>query len=1142
MALLQVRAHHFRRCVLAAALAVVAAWPVEARTRGADASEQWWSLSKQAMAAFDAHDHLKSMRFAEKALSAARKAFGNRHPSTLSTLNLLAVIYSAEGRYDDAEKLLRETLEGRREVLGPRHKDTLASLDYLAGFYLEQRRYDEAVPLLREALDAKRVVPGPPDRDTLTSLNDLAVLLLEQRRYSEAEPMLQEALKGRREVLGPRHEDTRATLSYLAELYINQRRYDEAAPPLQEVLEWLREKLGTRDPKVLVIMDGLAGIYYHQNRYDEAEALYRDALEARRGALGPRHPDTLTNLNNLAVLSHDQRRYGEAEALYRKTLEGRREVLGSRHPDTLASINGLAEVYRDQVRYGEAEPLYQEALQGRREVLGELHADTLTSLSNLGALRRDQGRFGEAELLFRDVLQGRRKVLGPRDPATLRSLDTLATLYILQHRYSDAEPLLKEALQGRREVLGPRHPETLGNLHNLAALYRDQGRLSEAEPLYVETLEGMREVHGPFHPDTLANLNGLADFFYAQGRNDVAEPLYMAVLAGSERLGPRHLGTLISKSSLAVVLDAQGRYSEAEPLHREALQGMREALGPHHPETLAAQLSLATNLVNLGRSTEAVDLLQQTETDLLGWIGQELYSTEAGAVRRQMVSSQATFQDVVLSLATAADSSDARRLAATVMLRFKVLQGEEEAYLARLARRSPDLRVQTLVSDIGRLHKTLAEAAQGASDAFEKTLQALEGKRRELIDASPEYKNRLQVLNASPDEIRKALPADAVLIEFRQFREGDFRTARLGELRLAGLLLTGAGEPVIADLGPASELQLLATALDDEAAAKLYERLFAPFREALASATAVYVAPDGFLNLVPFARLKLADGSYWAQQKEVHLLQTGRDLLRPDASEPARGLLALGGIDFDAGASGKDTDAADAPPQSSVFTAVGSDRSAAASRATDTFRRPFPALPATANEVKDVAEWYRLARDNEPVETWSGAGASKARLMALKAPPRVLHLATHGFYRPNGSREPMLLSGIALAGANRELAGTGLDGLLFALEAEGLNLDGTELVVLSACDTAEGQSDYSEGVFGLVRALRTAGARNVLVTLWDLKEGEAHNFMVDFYENWLGQTHSDPAKALLKTQRSWMEKSDNRRRDPRAWAPYVVIE
>jgi CHAT domain-containing protein len=141
----------------------------------------------------------------------------------------------------------------------------------------------------------------------------------------------------------------------------------------------------------------------------------------------------------------------------------------------------------------------------------------------------------------------------------------------------------------------------------------------------------------------------------------------------------------------------------------------------------------------------------------------------------------------------------------------------------------------------------------------------------------------------------------------------------------------------------------------------------------------------------------------------------------------------------------------------------------------------------------------------------------------------------------------MLLSGVALAGANREVVhtkgevnGGDKEGLLFALEAEGLNLDNTELVVLSACDTANGVVDYSEGVYGLARALRTAGARNVLVTLWQLDDGLARDFMVDFYKNWIGQRRSDPAKALRDTQIAWIKDKD--RRDPRVWAPYILVE
>jgi tetratricopeptide (TPR) repeat protein/CHAT domain-containing protein len=1144
--------------------------------------QQWQSLNARVLEALKAGNFTEgATKLAEEALSVARKAFGDRAPQTLASLNNLAALYQFQGRNGEAEPLFREVLQVERTVLGPRNPSTLTGLNNLAVLYQNEGRYGEAEPLFREALQARREALGARHADTLQSLNNLADLYQKQGRYGDAEPLFREALQASRAVLGARHPSTLTVLNNLAVLYQDRGRYSEAEPLFREALQARREVLGARHADTLTSLNNLAVFYQKQGRYGEAEPLYREALQTMREVLGGRHPNTLAGLNNLASLYHSQGRYGEAELLYREALQARREALGARHPETLKSLSNVAGIYYDQGRYKDAEPLFSEALQGMREVLGPRHEDTLTGLNNLAVVYRDQGRYGEAEPLFREALQARREALGARHPNTLQSLNYLALLYDRQGRYDEAEPLLREALQTRREVLGASHPDTLMSLNNLASLYQDQKRYGEAEPLHREALRARRETLGARHPDTLMSLNNLAVLYHSQGRYGEAEPLYgEALQARREALGARHPDTLMSLNNLAVLYDALGRYSEAEPLYREALQASREVLGPHHPDALAYQRNMALNLVGQDKRAEAVRLLQQMEPNLLGWIGQELYSTEAGATRRQIVSSQATFQDVVLTLATAAGASgDARRLAGTTMFRFKALQGEEEAYLARLARRSQDPQVQALVDDIGQLRAALAAAAQGGTDAFEKTLQELEGKQRELIAISPEYNDRLRVLAAGLDEVRKALPAGSALIEFRQFRPViDFRTGKRGEPRFAALLLTGAGEPVVADLGPVSELQPLAAALGasargaaapgrvaaptvvasasgrglapdpqgqpltpaDEAAAQLYVRLVAPFKDALAAAKTVYVAPDGILNLAPFARLKLADGRYWFERQEVHMLQTGRDLLRPGADHPARGLLALGGIDFDAGAAGEHGANGTGARDSVYFAAAGSDQKAAVSRAAGVFRGGFPRLPATASEAKDVTALFKKRYADEPAELWSGADASKARLMALKSPPRVLHLATHGFYLPNQSREPMLLSGVALSGANREVAGAGNDGLLFALEAEGLNLDGTELVVLSACDTAKGDVDYSEGVFGLARALRTAGARNVLVTLWPLDDLLARDFMADFYKNWTGQSRSDPAKALRETQLQWIRQDV--RRNPQAWAPYVLIE
>lgn len=160
----------------------------------------------------------------------------------------------------------------------------------------------------------------------------------------------------------------------------------------------------------------------------------------------------------------------------------------------------------------------------------------------------------------------------------------------------------------------------------------------------------------------------------------------------------------------------------------------------------------------------------------------------------------------------------------------------------------------------------------------------------------------------------------------------------------------------------------------------------------------------------------------------------------------------------------------------------------------------------------------------------------------------MLHLATHGFYlrdRPLGVERPLVMSGLSLAGANQGLRGKvgrdDEDGILYSLEVLGLNLHGTELLSLSACDTGRGVVDYAEGVYGLVRAFRIAGARRVLMTLWSVGDRHAKDFMVQFYERWLQQPVSDPARALRETYLAYIDHPQPELRDPRVWAPYVLV-
>jgi CHAT domain-containing protein len=304
----------------------------------------------------------------------------------------------------------------------------------------------------------------------------------------------------------------------------------------------------------------------------------------------------------------------------------------------------------------------------------------------------------------------------------------------------------------------------------------------------------------------------------------------------------------------------------------------------------------------------------------------------------------------------------------------------------------------------------------------------------------------------------------------------------------------------------------------------------------------LYVAPDGVLYLLPFGLLRGPNGRTMLETKDVRIIQTGRDLLRPVSDHARHGLVAMGDIDFD-----------HAPAAGGTLTAISSVCTSAQTRQVAYLTRPaagdaedtsrltyardraaeslhFGRLPHSGEEVNAIAAQYCFARLGERVEVDTGMAASKARLRALPEPPRVLHLATHGFYheRKEPADRPLLLAGIALAGANATLRDRDRqDGILSALEALDLGLEGTELVVLSACETAQGQINYGDGVSSLARALRTAGAHNVLVTLRPVGDRDAQLFMQRFYGHWLEDARGDVAVALRQTQMQYIEEQRN---------------
>ncbi len=1062
--------------------------------------KEWEAINDKVVSAYNEGRYQDGAKLAEKAYEYAKSNLGVKHPSTLTSLNSLGLLYKSQGRYSEVENLYKKALLSRQEVLGDKHPSTIISLSNLGGLYESQGRYTEAETLYEKALQLSKEALGAKHPSTITSLNNLGFLYESQGRYTKAEPLYKEALRLSDEVLGTKHPTTITSLNNLGLLYSSLGRYKEAAPLYKKALLLRQKVLGAKHPDTITSLNNLGVLYESQGKYSEAVQLFKEALRLNKKILGAKHPSTITNQNNLGILYELQGRYSKAEPLHKEALRLRKEVLGVKHPDTLRSLDNLGVLYESQGRYSKAEPLHKEALRLRKEVLGAKHPDTLRSLDNLGVLYESQGRYSEAEPLYKEALRLRHEILGVKHPDTLRSLDNLGVLYESQGRYIEAEPLYKEAFRLRQDVLGLKHPDTLHSLNNLGVLYESQGRYSEAEPLFKQAFRLRQEVLGLKHPDTVTSLN-----------------------------------------NLGVLYESQGKYRKAEPFYKEAVRFREDLLGKEHPDTIDAMLHHAVCLINLKKFRIAFLSLETMEQRLLARSGHLLHSTQKERVKRLFFETKTSFQDVVFTLAGLYNSKDVSRFAANVTLRWKHIQGDEQAFIAKLTQTSNDPQIKKLTAKIASLRALLPRIFQADSNkhgarSSEEVLKELELAELELAGLSQEYKENLEVYGANVHSVRAGLPTSAALIEFRLYKEFDFKKSEYGGLHVAAsLILADNDELYFEDLGPVEPK--LKSFISENWFKDIYRFLMGRFDDKIKNIKTLYIAPDGFLNLVPFNQLITPDGSFLVERQETRIVQTGRDILRSKRKSGSNKLVALGGIVYD--------------KFSDKFASKNQKVSNEASVNNASLKKEldgFVYLPASREEVNKIALYYKRSR-NAPAEVLVGVDASEAALKGLKQSPRILHLSTHGYYLKSDELEierPMLLSGLPLAGANhgrKGIAGPdGEDGILYAIEIMGLNLNGTELVSLSASATGRGVLDYTEGVYGLVRAFRIAGAQSVLMTLTPVGDRNARDFMVAFYKNWFQQKEgAHPATALRKTKLDFINHKNKRYRNPEFWSPYVLV-
>jgi CHAT domain-containing protein/Tfp pilus assembly protein PilF len=776
---------------------------------------------------------------------------------------------------------------------------------------------------------------------------------------------------------------------------------------------------------------------YLANKYDDAIRTEEKSLSIRERILGPDALDVAQSLFGLGLYARNAGDIPKAEASYLRALSIREKALGPDHPDVALLLHNLGYLYYYDLRdYDRAGSLYERSLIIKEKVFGVDHPLVAMTLNSIGLLEWKKKDYARAESYFQRSLEITEKNNGPDSEGVATAAHNLGIVYKESGDYAKGEAFYRRALQVWEKVLGKDHPRTALALESLGILYRDKGDYVNAEPFLLQALDIEEKGDGANHPDVANTMVILARLYEAKG-------------------------------DLARAIEFQSRAAAIEE------------------RNIALNLSLGSE-----RQKLAYFSMMMKEGD-----------------RR-----------VSLHVRSAPDDPKARDLALTMILQRKgrVLDALTDTAAALRTRSSPQDQelLDHLKAVTAQMAQLVLDGPNGETAAEHQKRVDLLGKQREVLEEEASQRSSGLYQPSAPvtiDAVRRALPKNAALLEFAVYHPSDPRVAIERDLptepHYVVYIVRNQGEVQWRQLGPAKEIDAAIAAFrsavrDPERkdvsrlARAVDEKVMQAARGIIGDATELLISPDGELNLVPFAALVDEQGHYLIERYSITYLTSGRDLLHLQIARQSKGPpVVVGNPTFGDPVLIADRD--EASPN-------GRGGSGNHERI-DYSRMFFGPLPGVNDELRALKALL-------PAATFlTGEQASKAALQSLVA-PSILHVATHGFFRTepasgsSGSKpagnvsiqtdNPLLHSGLALAGANRN----GDAGILTALEASQLDLWGTKLVVLSACDTGLGEIRNGEGVYGLRRALVLAGAESQMMSLWPVSDRSTRDLMIGYYK------------------------------------------
>lgn len=1027
--------------------------------------------------------------------------------------------YSERGdvsKWDESDRLLNSFVPDRVQIESFRKEWELAKRDKFgtetfSRLFRLSRQPEiplEAVSVCRALLCATVASQGLKHADSILHLGELGRRLTQRNQFAEALFDHQLALANSIALHGATHEATVAEHDGLAFLLRNLSDFDGARSHLEKSLAAKRQTKGKDSREVAHTLFVIAGVCFAQGQLSEAAESAHQSL-----------------------------------SIFRKIDSGNdREGIA-------ALLDLLGKVSTESRQFAQARSHLTEALAIRRSIHGSDHELFAVTAHNLGMLELAEGNFAGAREQFDNALKIMLRTIGPRHLTTLEFRRSLALALAELGHDDEAEKHLLDVLAIRREFFDRPNLAVAAALSDLACLFLDRGKLPEATKYLSEAWEIDRQIDVRQQPDPEAIASNLGAVYLQLGKLDQAEEAFQAArLRSEQKFGKSHPRLTIPVISLGEVALLRRDFSAAKKYFREAESFLISSVADRHPDRADISLRLANVHQLLQQPDQAAEEFQKARQSARSYVTHQLSSLPEDEQLRFLAFHDRPALDDALRFGIS-PPTQTRFVARSAewLINGKAIAAEVFADVSAFMKTHASPEVAAVMRDLASVRESLSRSyfqeieTEPVLEASE--LTKLASRERELMRELVRLgvRSERQTPWIALEEIRQSLPKDAVYIDILRLPSGTSalpqgRSSKgaSDQSRYVAWIVppTGQGDVTAIDLGPAEAIEELigqvrqrlqkvqqslvkgerdAEQSFSETTRALAEKLFVPLRKTglLTHAKQLILSPDGALWLISWDYLPVSEGRYLVEDFRVRYILSGRDLM-VKASQPQKPSAAIivANPDFD---------------QASATVA---DKSA--TRSTRPARIPeATALPATEAEARAILENVAQYSQTKPQVFLQKAASEEVVKSVVR--PAVLVLATHGFFfetqhaasnsvaaagsfaseflpvrDATGQRldNPLLRCGLMFAGCNRRETSQALnDGLLTGLEVLGLDLKGTRLVVLSACETGVGEPQFGEGVAGLRHAFVLAGAESVVSTLWNVADLETARLMNVFFKH-----------------------------------------